>query len=420
MQLMVSGLRLRSGDPQIIHADVVLGSDTYFALPSVRESLKTNILKEAIELQLVLNQTVPNVFGANKSRAVMVYLPPNNDMFVDQLKWLYLSIGEMRTTQKPNLKTDLLIFAHPSIVNKTASDLGCKTTVRKSFDDSETCIVLPHTPLHERKIPVENLMHNLQNYSSVIDSMTILSEFQYADNYDNLLRTDLDTFITPGFGKLELPEKVAIITGRGGYYSRNTALRLDWIATKKLGLKYNHYENVGSTWYGHSKLLVAAGRLSIAVMQWLSTQEFTEFESLLISGTAGWPNWYKPVMSMYSGDIAINTISTDRLRQSNIGGEFSFDRPASTFDFELPDSVQHLHSFQVQEPFSKLRFKTGDYANMSLAPYANDNSTIAYAMTIAISSSRLTMTELGDYVSNTTAMKNHEWMRKCPPHNISC
>jgi hypothetical protein len=228
------------------------------------------------------------------------------------------------------------------------------------------------------------------------------------------MRTDLDSFLTPGFGSFALPEHVVLVTGQGGYYSRNEAIRVDWIARKKLGLGYQNYENVGSTWYGYSHVMVAAANLSVAVMQWLSTQEFTEFESLSVSGNAAWPHWYKPVMSMYSGDIAINQIPHGMVLRSSPGTGIAFDLGTNNERRILNGDIQHMHVFQYVERFSKLKFKDGSYNNLDISPFVNMTTVSDYATVIAISSSRMNATSIRTYVGNQTAMSHHDWIRPLP------
>jgi hypothetical protein len=413
---VLSGTSLRLGSPEkeVIHTDVIVGTDTYYALPSVREALITRIRKRGANLQKAVYESVTTNKTTNISRAILVNFPPDNEMFSKQLKWLYLSIGEMRNSEPSNIKTDLLIFTHPSHVAKLRSDFSCEEDVRSSFSDPEACHVFPHLPLHLRDIPPKNLDYLLMNYSGVGDSILVMSEFAYGDRYDYLLRTDLDTFVTPGFGPFVLPANVSMAVGSGGYHSRNAALRLKWVATQKLGLDYHQYENVGSTWYGRSRVMIAAARLSMAVMEWLTSQEFTEFESLLLSGTEGWPYWYKPVMTMYSGDIAINQIPASHLLRSGPDTKVRLDFGTATANTGLDSTIQHLHAYQVQEQFSKLQFDAGNYRNLTLEPFVPMNTTASYSMMLAVSSDRMNVSELVRYVGNQTAMRKHEWFRLNP------
>jgi hypothetical protein len=297
-----------------------------------------------------------------------------------------------------------------------ADEFGCATTVRKSFSDPENCIVLPHTPIADRKLEPEDLLAPLQGYAGVLDSILVLAEMKYdiSSAYSHLIRTDLDTFLTPGFGAFELPPGVAIAAGRGGYYSKNAQMHLEWIAEKKLDLIYNSYQNIGSTWYGESSAMVSAGRLSVAVMQWLATQEFTEFEFKGISGAEAWPFWYKPVMTMYAGDIALNQVPQNLIRRSVDGSGVSFDLSTQDAESALDKSIQHLHVFQYDDLFSKFRFHDGKYKTLSLSPYLNMSLPRDYATVIAVSSSRLSTPELVGYVKNQTAMANREWVRIDP------
>ena len=64
----------------------------------------------------------------------------------------------------------------------------------------------------------------LVQYANYIDSMLVLAEFATDTAYEFLLRSDLDTFVTPGFSDWILQDDVAIATGKGGYVCENSTV----------------------------------------------------------------------------------------------------------------------------------------------------------------------------------------------------
>jgi len=52
----------------------------------------------------------------------------------------------MRLKQPDSIKTDLIVFTPPSNV-KTLVQYGCTTVLRKTFEEDEICLALPHVPL---------------------------------------------------------------------------------------------------------------------------------------------------------------------------------------------------------------------------------------------------------------------------------
>jgi hypothetical protein len=306
------------------------------------------------------------------------------------------------------MKTDLILFTEPSYVDTLASDFGCKREVRKSFQDSAACIVLPHVPLSKRKVPENEDPSPLLDYSHYVDSMLILSEFQHTAAYDILIRSDLDTFLTPGFSDWTLKGDVAIVTGRGGYSSENSSRRLTWIAEKKLGLKDSGRRNLGSTWYGKASVMVATAKLTVAVMDWLDTQEFSDYEKGN-NGVDGWPYWHWPVILLYGGHIALNQIPSNHILEYK-EGEVEMDKATSTTN-PMGLGTKHLHCFHGEGFFAKFKFYAGEYKDMDVTKYAAMDTPQAYAAVIAMSSDRMSIAELVEYVNSKEDMTSGAWKR---------
>ena len=171
----------------------------------------------------------------NVTRAVIVYLPPNKAEYSKQFKALYLSIAVMRSHQPPHIKTDLIVYTEKTFMELPMS-YGCIQVFRESFNAPESCIVLDHVPVSKRGPLVDGVIDPLEEYSNYIESVLILEEFQGRQYYDYLIRVDLDTFLTPGFGSWLPPKPSTLVVGNGGYGSNNANAHLKWIITQKLGL----------------------------------------------------------------------------------------------------------------------------------------------------------------------------------------
>ena len=179
--------------------------------------------------------TLNGSYGENITRGVLVYLPPNKDMYEKQLKSLYLSIAYMRTFQKSFIKTDLIVFTSNESLQFPYS-LGCVNNVRKSFDDAERCIVIKHVPIKERGPLANGLFDPLVAIANQIEIISTLAEFKYSSSYDYLVRSDIDTFVTPGFSNWLPPKPTTVMIGFGGYGSLYADNHLKWVTTKKLKL----------------------------------------------------------------------------------------------------------------------------------------------------------------------------------------
>ena len=272
-----------------VSSEIEPGSDAFYALPSTRKNLIDEAKQADRELQqALLTAGEPLDSSRVMTRALMGYLPPTEERFMSELKWFYLSIGYMRSTQPANMKTDLIVFTEPSNVDKVVAEFNCLRTYRTSASDPEACIVIAHVPLKHREVRAGDAKPPLVEYSNYVDSMLILAEFPTDSAYEMLLRSDLDTFVTPGFSDWNLTGKFVIATGSGGYGSENVNRHLSWTMTQRLGLKDEGLIGLGSTWYGRSSVMIATAKLTIASMNWLHTQEFNEYEQFH-AGTDGWP-----------------------------------------------------------------------------------------------------------------------------------
>ena len=378
-----------------------LWSDSYRALPEVRAKLIAEVQAANTELQAALAN--PPVSNEQVSRGVYVYLPPQSDHFNRELKSFYLSVAVMRTTQPAHLKTDLVVFT-PTGGMDFAKSLGCVEDRRETFADPERCTVVEHVPLAKRSDPYDPL----SGYANYIDSMLVLAEYSGTHAFTYVIRSDLDTFLTPGFSNWVLPDGKVIATGRGGYGSRNANLHLTWVMQKRLGLQNRNVGGVGSTWYGESRVMQATAKVCVTAMRWLHTQEFSEFEQFH-AGTESWPNWHWPVMLLYGGHIALNQIPTERA-QPHSPGVMELDH-GSDGPEPLVDSTKHIHCWHSNDFFSKLRFQMHQYDHTDISEHAGMESRRAYAGMIAISSDRLQPEELANYIADPGAMQRRDWMR---------
>ena len=381
--------------------ETVIGSEAYYALNMTRQSLINNAKKLNEELQQVLKK--PLKTHSHTSRAILVYLPPKMPKYNKELKWMLLSIAWMRTTQPDLVKTDLIVFTAPGEFAYAIS-LGCVPNVsRTEFDDPERCIVMEHVSLKTRGGQI------LDEYSQYVDSILILSEFEFGDRYDVILRSDTDVFITPAFATWSLPAGTSIVTGKGGYNVDNSRKHLKWIAKTKLGLADHGITNIGSTWVGTADVLVAAARLTVAAMEWMHTQEFSKYEKTA-AGVDGWPHWHWPVLLLYGGHIAINQIPTNQVFVSDSESSAALDfRSSSTVP--IPAVVLHIHCWQNDMIFSKYQFQAGKYKDMDLGNYTQMISAADLSVTIAVSSDRMTLNDYATITRDPVKMKNREWIR---------
>ena len=164
------------------------------------------------------------------------------------------------------------------------------------------------------------------------------------DDYDIILRTDVDTFLTPAWNSFYPQEFIA---GRGRYNNddrvRDNILRI----AQKFGLTHRGAINIGSTHYGPPSLVQDICRLITELTRYIRTVEFKDHEG-------EWPSWYFGVSSLYATEIAVNHLVP------------SFWEPCRALDYdssssERVDYYPHIHCWHVHDVFSKFRCFDGEY-----------------------------------------------------------
>ena len=293
-------------------------------------------------------------------RAAIAYFPSEqSEKFGPQLRWFAHSWKDMQLHEPSNWITDIVIVTRTT-EESVFSDLNCTTAVRMSRTESGRCrLVSNYTALYERDAAFKSY-----RFADSIDSVVYAAEQGALDVYDALLRTDLDTFLTPAFSTWK-PMKLAVGIGKYCFSGQITCHRLKRIA-QDMGLapKGQVVENVGSTWYGKGSTIVKCANASMQAMRYMNKYEFTKMDKgPKINGKAlNWPGWHYGVLSMYGGQIAINYCAQDE----------GFEKRSDMLDVasSSSDSVfqhAHLHTWQNNKNFSKFAFARNQYANVNPA-----------------------------------------------------
>ena len=357
-----------------------------------------------------------------------MYLPSDQMVrFLPQAKWFLRSWEEMQTYETANnnknsnstTRTDVLIVVAASTAPTTATNASlslsqknnnnnnntlqqvdtalrqsgfhCTTTFRTDRMAPGACRLLGgYQPLEERNDDVLNRY----KYGNAIESVVYAAEINALTAYDKLLRTDMDTFLTPAFAQWN-PEKFIIGQGKYCFPQYTTCARLHRIA-RDMALAppsagtaagtddaSGVVDNVGSTWYGDTATVIECAKLSVKAMRYLYVNEFSKEEKDPKYGNQGWPVWHVGVLSMYAGNIAINSCAT-----KNNGFEHRPDMLdfASTSNESVHEHA-HLHTWQNFQPFSKFAFFKGEYENVQLEKL-DLNKAKDYAMYMALDANR--------------------------------
>ena len=331
---------------QLVPSNVPLGSDAYWALDSTRDVLKGNVAVARKHFLKTLGEVKKNGRwnSSNRhpgfTRAVIVFMPGDlGRQHSREFRALFLSWVRVRQLQPGGFKTDLIVVT-PEQNLKRLSNVGCTPEIRNNSSQSEKCVIHLYTPLLQRKVMNGTAPDPLTEYKGYIDSMLCLAEYD-GYHYDAVMRSDLDTFLMPGFADWTPPSRETLVVGEGGYGHENANAHLKYVS-EVLGLDVKEGLNgLGSTWFGDTGLMVASARLTINVMRWMHTQEFSIFEKSGKAGTLSWPHWHWPVLLLYGGHVALNQVgsSTSVVVSSDTNGRMDF--------FSTSDTKTSDHSVKV-------------------------------------------------------------------------
>ena len=251
---------------------------------------------------------------AKKTRAIVCFVENNKDLIQQALalrqSWLHV--------QSPD--TDMVVMGPPAALGRIPDDV-VKIEQRGVADDPELFSY---------------------RYANSVACLNGVNAWQL-DRYSHILRTDVDTFITPAWNRF-YPD--GFICGNGGYSNDDDVrLRIREIAAE-FGLQHRGLINTGSTWYGPTPLLRRMAATTEMLMRYILLNCFRESEG-------AWPGWYRGVTSMYASEIAINHLAPSA-QKSDALDCYSTSR----------NSVQeypHIHCWHTDDKFSKHWFVSGRY-----------------------------------------------------------
>ncbi|RHY32726.1 hypothetical protein DYB32_002308 [Aphanomyces invadans] len=302
-------------------------------------------------------------------RATVLYLPSYTPKFEDEFRWFRRSWIEMQKYEPVSWRTDIVVYSDGPL--PVLEQLNCSMTSRRTTrNEPNRCILYTnYTSVFSTAFPYK-----------FADSVNVVGlNGTDLDAYDWILRTDIDTFLTPAFATWKPP---TMVVGRGMYSfpDYSTGERLESIISK-LNMTATTIDNVGSTWYGPTALLRTCANLSVAIMQYLYANEFTAEEKSPEYGIQGWPNWHIGVVSMYGGHIAINHCTRNVAVTKD---DSMLDFPTSSS--ESPALHAHLHTWQNNLRFSKFSFHVGEYKNEDITKLRPYETILDYAMYMALDS----------------------------------
>lgn len=271
-------------------------------------------------------------------RAIVCYVDAHEHL-IQQLLALRLSCLHSGVVE-----TDLVVFGPAEVLVGLPDDL----------------VTIPQRPASD-----DPVWHGYR----FINSITCLNGAgsERLEQYTHLLRTDVDTFLTPSWNRFR-PE--VFTTGHGAYSNGDDVRQRIVALAADYGLNHHGLTNVGATWYGATDVVRRAAALSEMICRDLLNGQFREDEGK-------WPGWFRGVASMYAGEIAVNHLAPDAERSRLL------DAPST--GNASPSSVVHIHCWHTDTPFSKHWFMNHRYPPESVATL-NPDETADYCLALSFQS----------------------------------
>ena len=163
------------------------------------------------------------------------------------------------------------------------------------------------------------------------------------DRYTHVLRTDVDTFITPAWNEFR---PTGFTCGTGAYSNDDDVRQRIREIAARYGLTHRGVTNVGSTWYGPTEVVRRASAFTEMLVKHILSHYFASDEG-------AWPGWYRGVTLLYAGEIAVNHCAPD-VKLSALLDAVSTTR-------ESVSRCAHIHCWHTDDKFSKHHFMSGRY-----------------------------------------------------------
>src|SRR5215216_6090895 len=163
------------------------------------------------------------------------------------------------------------------------------------------------------------------------------------DRYTHILRTDVDTFITPAWNDFH---PTSFMVGNGAYSNDDEVRQRIQDIAVRYGLVHRGLTNVGPTWYGPTEVVRRAGAFAEMLTKHILTHHFSDH-------AGEWPGWYRGVPLRYAGEIAVNHCAPDAQRSELLDASSSSQEPLSHY--------AHIHCWHTYDKFSKHHFMSGRY-----------------------------------------------------------
>lgn len=256
-----------------------------------------------------------------KTFCIVVYVD-NNRNCLEEFTWLCKSW----IYSKLDKDSDIVAVCHPDAIDKIHKIEGVKI-----ISSIPACLKFSQ-------------WNNYPYINSVINLCEDVVAFACME-YEFVLKTDCDTFVT---NKLSEFKPSGLCFGFGAYaYDAHVRTRLvecfsRWTNGIHLGI-----HNVGATVMGDSRSVIEYLQCQHEFAERLISEEFKDY-------IGQWPGWNKGLVSMYAGELALNSIAPQRC---SLG---LFDHFCNS-SRALGSDVLHIHAWHTDGYWSKHKYRDGAY-----------------------------------------------------------
>jgi len=268
--------------------------------------------------------------------AICTYVD-NDSNLVEEFGWLHRSW----LVSGSNETSDIVAFHHPEI----------------NLPELDGVKYVPIVPISETNpmwggYPFINSVW----YLTTPEASNIFWEYEY------ILRTDNDCFLTENFNSLKprLPT-----FGVGLFAGEPIVVAMLAQIAEKWGLKMP-FNNVGSTMMAKTSDVLQYSQVQMQFCERLMESEFPE-------GPGRWPDWFQGVTTMYAGQLA----AASHFGSNMIMG--GLDVQCMSHD-QICNTDYHIHAFHTNDHFSKFKWREGSYKD---TPILDKNSIAEYWLWVA-------------------------------------
>eukprot|EP00051_Salpingoeca_urceolata_P019013 m.272287 g.272287 ORF g.272287 m.272287 type:complete len:848 (+) comp19330_c0_seq1:56-2599(+) len=327
---------------------------------------KANVQQIALETDAEAEARLKTPIHTHRRRAAVTYQDMTS---MEQLQW-FLFGWHSTGLDSAEAALDIVIFVAPGAVPFLPSE--CKPVPE---DQSQLpmqgpipgrCLYVPLLPLNTRD-PVYTEYYVINSLQCMYDA----HKSGLLLRYRLLLRTDMDTFLTPRFHDW-WPETFQVRDKQGYDYKDVPKALAD--AAVDLGLRHTGHTGLSSTWYGPSQQVVHMSRLTVAVGRYAIYKFFSKSlchlpEAKRPAGTKCWnfydASWgetlYEGVVLLYAQELAVNHVVGKALSPSRV---HILDHGATST--KPTCSTYHIHVYHSPDRFNKWSMGQGEYDDFDL------------------------------------------------------